>query len=189
MTDEATTTTQRSDARRNREQLISTAATVFAGEGVHAPLDKIARAAGIGNATIYRHFPTRDVLLEAVLHDTYRQLTTLAEQLIAATPAVDAFARWLRAFVGYSQTYLHLPEPVMAAMYDETSALHASCQTMRSVAAGLVVRAQEAGALRDDIDIDDLCAHASGIAWATQRSADSEQVDRMLDVLIAGLRA
>lgn len=188
-TAKATTRPQRSDARRNREQLVSAAVTVFADEGVNAPLDKIARAAGIGNATMYRHFPTRDVLLEAVLHDTHRQLTALAEQLATAEPAVDAVARWLRAFVDYSQTYLHLPEPIMAAMYDEASALHTSCRAMRSVAATLVTRAQDVGTLRDDIDIDDLCAHAGAIAWATQRSPDGEQTTRLLDVLLDGLRA
>ncbi|MCW5830896.1 MAG: TetR/AcrR family transcriptional regulator [Labilithrix sp.] len=179
----------RADARRNRERLVAAAAAVFADEGANAPLDKIARAAGIGNATMYRHFPTRDALLEAVLHDVYRKLIDLAEQLATVTPAIDAVDRWLRAFINYSQSYLYLPEQIIAAAYDETSALHASCEAMRSVASRLIARAQEDGVLRADIDILDLCAHANGIAWATQRSPDREQITRMLAVLLHGLRA
>ncbi|GAA0964851.1 TetR/AcrR family transcriptional regulator [Acrocarpospora macrocephala] len=185
----AVTRPRRADARRNRERLVAAAATVFAEEGANAPLDKIARAAGIGNATMYRHFPTREALLEAVLHDVYRELIALAEQLSTVTPAIDAVDRWLRAFINYSQTYLDLPEPIIAAAYDETSALYASCKAMRSVATRLIGRAQEDGTLRADIDILDLCAQASGIAWATQRSPDREQVTRMLAMLINGLRA
>ena len=179
----------RADARRNRERLVAAAAAVFAEEGANAPLDKIARAAGIGNATMYRHFPTRDALLEAVLHDVYGRLIDLAERLATVTPAIDAVERWLRAFIDYSQSYLYLPEQIVAAAQDETSALYASCEAMRSVAARLIERAQEDGVLRADIDILDLCAHANGIAWATQRSQDREQTTRMLAVVINGLRA
>ncbi|MBX3213601.1 MAG: TetR/AcrR family transcriptional regulator [Labilithrix sp.] len=189
MTAAQTSLPHRADARRNRERLVAAAAAVFADEGANAPLDKIARAAGIGNATMYRHFPTRDALLEAVLHDVYGKLIELAEQLSLATPAIDAVERWLRAFIDYSQSYLHLPEQIVAAGYDETSALHASCEAMRSVATRLIERAQEDGVLRADIDIRDLCAHANGIAWATQRSPDREQTTRMLAVLLNGLRA
>ncbi|WP_432974228.1 TetR/AcrR family transcriptional regulator [Dactylosporangium sp. CA-233914] len=188
-TNTAATPPHRADARRNRERLVAAAATVFAEEGANAPLDKIARTAGIGNATMYRHFPTRDALLEAVLHDVYGELSVLAEQLCTVTPPIDAVARWLRAFIGFSQSYFDLPEPILAAAYDEASALYASCQAMRSVATHLITRAQQDGTLRADIDILDLCAHASGIAWATQRSPDKEQTTRMLAVLMDGLRA
>lgn len=184
----ATPPPQRADARRNRQRLIDAATTVFAREGANAPLDRIARTAGIGNATMYRHFPSREALLEAVLHDAYREMTELAAQLAEVTPALTAVEQWLRAFIGYTQSYLYLPEPLRDALYDESSALFASCRTMREVAGHLVERAQQAGELRPDIDIFDLCVQANGIAWATQLSQDEAQGSRMLDMLINGLR-
>jgi AcrR family transcriptional regulator len=179
----------RADARRNRERLIAVATVVFAEDGVNAPLDRIARSAGIGNATMYRHFPTRDALLAAVLEAVHHELADHAEDLLSVTPAVDGVARWLRAFIDYSQSYLHLPEPIIAASYDETSALYAACAAMRAVAMRLIGQAQAEGALRADIDIMDLCAQALGIAWATQHSPDAGQSDRLLAILMDGLRS
>lgn len=181
---------RRSDARRNHDALVAAAAAVFAEEGVDAPLDKVARRAGIGNATMYRNFPTREALLEAVLHDVHDKLTARAQELLDVTPASDAVAEWLRAFTRYTQSYLGLPEPIMTTMYDEASALAASCQAMRDMAGRLLARAQESGELRADVSALDLCTHALGIAWATQRAPDREQRNaRLLAVLMDGIRA
>lgn len=179
---------RRSDARRNRQRLITAAVAVFGELGAGAPLDQIARRAGIGNATMYRHFPSRDALLEAALHDVYGRLLALAERLTVHSPAIDALEQWLTAFVGYSQSYLDLPEQILVASHDETSALHASCTAMREVAAGLIRRAQTEGDLRTEVDIADVCAQANGIAWAAQHADDPDQAARMLGILLHGLR-
>jgi AcrR family transcriptional regulator len=185
----ASATGRRVDARRNRDRLVAAAAAVFAEEGVDAPLDKVARAAGIGNATMYRNFPTREALIEAVLHDVHEKLAVRAEQLLDVRPASHGVAEWLRVFTEYTQSYLGLPEPIMATMYDETSALSASCRAMVTMAARLLSGAQEAGELRADVTALDLCAHALGIAWATQRAPDKEQQNaRLLAVLMDGIR-
>lgn len=168
---------------------MAAATAVFAEAGVDAPLDNVARRAGVGNATMYRNFPTREALLEAVLHGVHAALARHAEELLSVTPAEQAFFRWLQLFVDYTQSYLGLPEPIMATMRDEESALSASCRAMRATATRLLCRAQDAGEIRRDIDAADVCTHALGIAWATQQVPDSqEQTARLLSVLMDGIR-
>lgn len=182
-------TPRRTDARRNRERLVTAATAVFAEAGVDAPLDSVARRAGVGNATMYRNFPTREALLEAVLQGLHETLARHAAELLTATPAEDAFFRWVQLFVEYTQSYLGLPEPIMATMRDEESALSASCRAMRTTAGRLLRRAQDAGELRRDVDAADVCAHALGIAWSTQQVPDGqEQAARLLSVLMDGMR-
>ena len=185
----ATAHPRRSDARRNRELLVAAAGRVFATQGTGAPLDAVAREAGVGNATMYRNFPTREAMLEAVLADRYQTLAARAEDLSGATPPEAALAAWLSEFVAYTQTFHGLPEPVMATLRDRDSALYASCKTMRTAAARLLTRAQRAGTIRADIDATDLFTHAAGIAWATQRAPhDPHRTQRLLTVMTDGLR-
>lgn len=179
----------RADAARNRELLVAAAKKVFAAEGVDAPLDRVARAAGIGNATMYRNFSTRNDLLEAVLHEVHDDLANRADELLAMEPPFQAVAKWIEAFVDYSQSYLGLPEPIIATTYDETSALGSSCAAMRAGATRLLERAHAAGQLRDGVGILDICALALGIAWATQFSPDDRQKERLLSILLEGIGA
>lgn len=180
---------RRSDGRRNRDSLVSAAMTVFVQQGVDAPLDNIAREAGVGSATMYRYFPTREAILEAVLQETHADLAQHADGLLEVRPEGEAFARWLEVFLDYTQSLLGLPEPLMTALNDEESALYASCEGMRVSATRLLSRAQDAGQVRADVRADDLFAHALGIAWATQHSADKrQQAHRLLAVLVEGIR-
>ncbi|WP_432825289.1 TetR/AcrR family transcriptional regulator [Dactylosporangium sp. CA-092794] len=187
----AATTTggpRRSDARRNRERLVEAAHRVFSAQGIDVPLDAIARDSGVGNATMYRNFPTRDALLEAVLHERLEGLTATAERLMTATPTDTALLDWLREFLTYVQMYRGLPDPVMATMRDSDSPLYASCKQMRDAAAQLLVRAQTAGTVAADIEASDLFAHATGIAWAAQRAPSPGRADRLLAILANGIR-
>ena len=180
---------RRRDARRNRESLVSAAMKVFVSQGVDAPLDDIAREAGVGNATMYRNFPTREAILEAVLEETHAELAHRADELSSMQPEGEAFARWLEVFLDYTQSLLGLPDPLMSALNDETSALYASCEGMRVSATRLLSRAQDAGQVRAEVRADDLFAHALGIAWATQHAADErQQAHRLLAVLLEGIR-
>ncbi|MQY26021.1 TetR/AcrR family transcriptional regulator [Nocardia aurantia] len=181
---------RRTDARRNREALLAAASRVFAAQGASAALDTIAREAGVGNATMYRHFPTRDAMVEAVLAERYRELAAHAEELANAADADAALLDWLTEFVAYNQTFRGLSEIVLATLRDHDSALYASCKAMRANAADLLTRAQRLGTVRDDIDAADLFTHAAGIAWATQYAPteDPGRARRLLRVMTDGLR-
>lgn len=180
---------RRSDALRNRDKLVAAAITVFTSQGVDAPLDAVARQAGVGNATMYRNFATREALLEAVLQETHADLARQADALLDVEPPFAAFERWLEVFLDYTQSLLGLPEPLMAGLNDEKSALYVACATMRESATCLLSRAQDAGQVRHDTQVDDLLAHALGIAWAAQHADDrSRQGKRLLGVLLDGIR-
>src|SRR5580704_6119469 len=92
---------QRSDARRNRDRLVEVAAEAFAANGIDASLEDIARKAEVGVGTLYRHFPNRDALLEAVFRNNVDQLCDQADELLATLPPVEALGAWMKAFVAY----------------------------------------------------------------------------------------
>jgi AcrR family transcriptional regulator len=180
----------RADARRNYERLLNSAKVAFAETGTDVSLDDIARGAGVGNATLYRHFPTRDALLEAVLRELHEVMKTKAPVLLAEPDARAALDVWLTDFVDYSRTFRGLPDSVTASLNDPKSSLYASCREMLETAALLLRRAQSAGSVRMDIDATDLCAQAAGIAWACEKiGADGTREGRLLAMLSDGLRA
>ena len=152
-------------------------------------MDAIAREAGVGNATMYRNFPTKEDILAAVLQGVHEGMGRRAEALLDSHSAGDAFVEWLAEFLEHTQSLLGLPDPVLAAMDDESSALYGSCAKMRASSDELYARAQCAGDLRRDVLVDDVYAHALGIAWATEGSADKrERARRLLAVFVEGLR-
>ncbi|TQS22543.1 TetR/AcrR family transcriptional regulator [Microbispora sp. KK1-11] len=181
----------RADARRNRQVLLDAAVEAFAEHGADTPLDGIAKRAGVANATLYRHFPTREALLEEVLRERIGQLVEGERTLLSREGPADALAVWLREFVAYTKTYQGLPASVLATLRgDPGSPLHGSCATLLGVAARLLERAQRAGQMRCDVDAVDLLTQATGIAWATERGPrDATRSDRLLTVLMDGLRA
>ncbi|WP_439677799.1 TetR/AcrR family transcriptional regulator [Embleya sp. MST-111070] len=179
----------RADARRNYERLLAEARVVFREQGVDASLEELARRAGVGIGTLYRHFPTRDALVEAVVRDRYDGLTARAEALRDADGARDALATWLRLLIEGAGTFRGMSATLMATLADETSELYASCHAMREAGAALLTRAQAVGEVRADIDTDGLFTLAHGIAWAhEQREVDDpERLPRLLDVVVFGL--
>ncbi|MFG1814962.1 TetR/AcrR family transcriptional regulator [Kribbella sp. NPDC049174] len=175
----------RADARRNREQLIEAAREVFAEFGTQAPLDEIARRARIGNATLYRHFPTRDDLLVAVYAEEVQALR--AAGLHAAgldnTVEVDQLFEWLAAFVRHVAEKGDLARSLEPST--RRSELHEEWHAaMVATVGGLVERAQEAGALRADVDPVDLLVLAAGMA-----TAEPVRVKRMLQMVRRGVVA
>jgi AcrR family transcriptional regulator len=178
----------RADAARNRGLLLDAARDAFARHGVTASLDDVARAAGVGPGTLYRHFPTRDELVLAVIDDGLVGIHRLGTALLNKADPLDALRRWLDAFIdqggmfdGLAKT-LASPPPAAA---DEES----SCVLARTVGAALVVRAVDAGLLRCDVDINDVLDLAAAIAWVgEQPSRGPEQRQRLLNVVIDGLR-
>jgi AcrR family transcriptional regulator len=165
----------RADARRNRDQLVATARAVFGELGTRAPLDEIARQARIGNATLYRHFPTRDDLMVAVYAEE-------VAELCAVDDGVDLFD-WLERFVR------HVAEKGDLARSLEPSArrseLHDGWHTAMVEAVGrLVGQAQRDGRLRADVDPVDLLVLSAGMA-----TAEPDRVKRMLQMVRRGVAA
>jgi len=176
---------RRADARRNYELVLAAAREVFDELGVTAPLDEIARRAGVGNATMYRHFPTRRDMVIAVYAEEVTALGELGRTLLADRSPADALFAWLRAFIAHVSTKGELPLAISDDEAGQRSALYREWHaTMHTAAADLLRRAQEAGAIRADLDVADLLASANGIGHA---AADDAQVERLLTIVRNGL--
>ncbi|MFF5171412.1 TetR/AcrR family transcriptional regulator [Micromonospora sp. NPDC000089] len=172
---------KRADARRNYEALIAAAREVFAEAGATASLEEVARRAGVGIGTLYRNFPTRRDLFEALYVEEVRALSQSAGDL-SGLPPWDALVAWLHRFVGYVATKRALAEELV-----HDSEVFRSCRT-EIYAAGepMMRRAQSAGAVRDDIGFDDVIRLISGLTMA--QFPDPAQRDRVLGVALDGLR-
>jgi AcrR family transcriptional regulator len=172
----------RADARRNRAHLVAVATSVFAEEGPEATLNEIARRAGVGPGTLYRHFPTRQELLVAVFKDRVTTLCAKAGTLAVESPPGEALTGWLRALLTHALTDRGLGTTMMSA--GPASGFDCSAM-MRSAAAGLLVTAQQAGAVRPDLEVDDLFELVTGLALAT---GNLDRATRLLSLTLDGLR-
>lgn len=179
---------KRADARRNRERVLVAARAAFAERGADTSLDDIARRAGVGPGTLYRHFPTRQALLEAVCREWVEALRAEARDLLAAPSPGDALAAWLRTVVGHITVYRGLAAALLVSMRDDESALYALCEAMETSGAALLARAQQAGVVHLDADATDVLTLVNAIALATEGTpAGSKQADRLLALVLKGL--
>jgi AcrR family transcriptional regulator len=178
----------RADARRNVGLLIAAAREAFAAEGASAPLDDIARAAGVGSGTLYRHFPTRLALLEAVYRDSVERLCADGERLAATETPAAALVDWLRGFV----TVVSEKRGLAAALSDEGRAqsMFGECHAMINAAgATLLARAKDAGAIRPDVPLDDVLKMAKAFALAAETSPEGPALaSRLIALSMDGLR-
>ncbi|TJZ53157.1 TetR/AcrR family transcriptional regulator [Streptomyces piniterrae] len=180
----------RADARRNYERLLTEARTAFTERGTDTSLEDIARRAGVGIGTLYRHFPNRTALMGAVFQGEVDALMTRARELADAPQPCHALVDWLRAIITHATTYRGLSRTLMAASADDTSGMARCCVPMREAGAALLTRAQEAGAVRRDVSIVDLMQLTNGIALAAEESPDDpELADRLLTLTLTGLKA
>ena len=180
----------RADAQRNYQRLVSAASAAFAEQGADdASLEEIARRAGVGIGTLYRHFPNRQALLEAVYRDQVDLLSGRARQLSESQDPGTALAEWLRALVSFGRTKRSLTSALLATL-DKDSELLSTCSViMRSAATTLLKRAQEDGVVRADADATDLLRLVHAVSMAVEREpADRGQADRMLGLIMDGLR-
>jgi len=176
---------KRADARRNYEKLLAAAAEAFAEQGTDATLEDIAARAGVGIGTLYRHFPTRPDLLEAVYLEEVQGICASAEKYVHLPPW-EALTGWLREFITFAATKRALAEE-MFTYIDRDSEVFKSCaQVIYGAGEPLLKRAQEAGEVRADTDISDVTKMISGIAAI--RASDPEQIDRIVSVALDGLR-
>lgn len=181
---------KRADARRNYGRLVEQAKSAFAEFGADASLDEIARRAGVASGTLYRHFPTRLDLIEAVLAERIAELVDLGRGLLAAEDAFGALFTWSRAALEHGLTYRGLAAAVMSSALDRGSDLVSTWHAeMFEVAAALLARARRSGVVVADADAADVLKMVGAIAWATQDGPDgSARADRLLALLMSGLR-
>jgi AcrR family transcriptional regulator len=181
----------RADARRNRARVLDAARTAFAAEGSSVPLDEIARRAGVGAGTVYRHFPTKEALFEAVVRDRLRQLAEDGRALNGgcADPG-EALFRFIDRLISEAAPKRDLIDALDSTGVDVTAALAGAVGELRAETGRLLARAQQAGVVRGDIDLTDLMALLSGTIQATQRQP-GHRIDprRAIAVLCDGLRA
>jgi AcrR family transcriptional regulator len=176
----------RSDARRNYQRLLAAAASAFAEHGADAPLDDIAKRAGVGSGTLYRHFPTRQALLEAVYRGQVEELCTQADKLLASQSPGEALGNWLGAVAAYATT-----KRGMADVIGKDSEVFQYCRGMlRAACDRLLNGAKQSGEVRADANRDDLFKFVHAISVATEQSPeDPGQAERLIAMLMDGLRA
>jgi AcrR family transcriptional regulator len=178
----------RADAERNRVRLLEAAKAAFADKGSGASLDEIARIAGVGAGTLYRHFPTRDALVAAVYRNETEQLVAAADRLAATHPPVMALREWLLLFVDYIATK-HGMHEVLNSIVGGTSDLYsASTAQVKQAIAELVDRAVASGDIGLDLDSLDLLRALAGVANIGLGPDGERAAKRLVDVLIAGIR-
>jgi len=177
----------RADAKKNYDHLLAVARDVIGEQGADASLRDVARRAGVGLGTLYRHFPTRDALLEALLRTSFDELAVHARQLQASISAEDALLSWLRDFVAFAHKFRGVTSAMMTAIEAPESALHASCVAMKASGAELLARAQAEGVARKDLDGADLYALAAALAWLGDQPLHAPRVDRLFDVIASAI--
>jgi AcrR family transcriptional regulator len=179
----------RADARRNYDRLVSAATVAFTEHGPDTSLEDIARRAGVGIGTLYRHFPSRTALLEASYLTQVESLCALARGLLDEPSPGAAMSTWLRAFAEHNVRYRGLKGLLKAAMQEEGSALTECMAMLRSAAGDVLGRAQQAGAIRPDITVPELLRLVHAIFLTADQTAEgTDQIDRLLSLLLDGLR-
>ncbi len=179
----------RADAQRNRERVLEAAKTVFSAGGPDASLEAVAREAGVGIGTLYRHFPTREALYEAVYRREVEQLSELAEELKSDGAPVEALRKWLRANVEFVATKKGMAAALALAAGGASSELTAfSFERLTKAVGALLHRAAASGEVRTDVSPEDLLRTLVGMCLLHDQPGWQAGVIRMLDVLVDGLR-
>jgi len=179
----------RSDARRNREKLLEVATAAFAAaEGRPVSLESIARDAGVGIGTLYRHFPTRQALFEAVYRREVDQLAELAQALRGKEQPVEALRRWLRANVEFVATKKGMSTALALAAHSSSELVAYSFEHLSMALGSLLEQAVAAGEIRTDVSAEDLLRALVGMCYLHDQPAWQARVLRLVDVLVDGLR-
>ena len=179
----------RSDGQRNREHLLNVAKTAFTAGEIDIPLDEVARRAGVGIGTLYRHFPSRDALIEAVYRVELDRLADAAPVLATQHPPVEALRAWMRLFVDYIAAK-QVIAPALNGLVGGTSALYAqSGIVLQGAIDTLVAAAVASGDLNAEIEPLDLLRALAGVSNFSAGPGWETSAKRLVDILIAGSRA
>jgi len=183
-----TTRKPRADAVRNRERVLEAAKVVFSAGGPDASLEAVARTAGVGIGALYRHFPTREALFEAVYRREVQQLADLAEELKQEEHPVDALRHWMRSNVKFVATKKGMSVALALAAYKNSKLFSYSFDRLTRAVGGLLDRAIATGEIRDDISPEDLLRALIGMCYMHDQPGWQTSVLRLVDVFIDGLR-
>src|SRR5215831_1808539 len=177
---------KRADARRNYERLLTAATASFAEHGADdVSLEEIARRAGVGIGTLYRHFPTRQALLEAVYRDQVEALRARADELLGSVPPAEALALWLRDLLDFSRTKRMLTSALLTTLNKDSELMSSCSGIVRGAATDVLSRGQQAGVVRPDADPADLMRLVHAISMTTEwAGGDHEQADRLLALVL-----
>lgn len=178
----------RADAERNRVRLLETAKAAFAEKGSGASLDEIARVAGVGAGTLYRHFPTRDALVAAVYRNETELLVAAAGRLAETHPPVTALREWLLLFVDYIATKHGMSELLNSIVGGTSELYSASAAQMKQAISRLVDRAVASGDIHLNLDPFDLLRALAGVANIGLGPDGERAAKNLVDILIAGIR-
>ena len=179
----------RADAQRNYDRIVEVAREVFREQGYDASLDEIAKRAGVGPGTLYRHFPNRDALLDAILQSWVTRVDEAAEKALAheGTPR-DLLVAWFEEYVRLISLHKGGPAKITSAMGDPDSPILTKCQVLASANDRVVERLREDGALRDGVETLQVCRLVGGVATvADQSDLDEAAVRPLLEVVADGL--
>src|SRR5947209_9175177 len=178
----------RADAQRNYASLLNTARIAVSERGADIVLEDVARSAGVAIGTLYRHFPTRQDLLEAVFLDETNELRARAEALASAPVPFDALLSWLRLQMDFAAFGRSMGAVIMAAKQVPGTRIYEANKAMHEAGAVLLQRAQAAGEIRQDVHMLDVIRLVYGIALVNEHASDPDGANRMLDLVIPGIR-
>ncbi|MGW4566434.1 TetR/AcrR family transcriptional regulator [Streptomyces sp. NPDC004561] len=178
----------RADARRNREKILTAAGRVFTTEGLDVHLERIAKEAGVGSATLYRNFPTREALVEAVYRNEVARLCDAAPALLAQKPPVDALRAWTRLFLDYVTAKYGMIDALRAIATSGSNPYGHSREMIQAAIASLMDACAAAGMIRTDIRPSDIGAALEGIALTSAGAEHRQQAERLLDLTLDGLK-
>jgi AcrR family transcriptional regulator len=176
--------TLRADAARNRQKLLTAASELFAEAGPDVSLEAIAKRAGVGIGTLYRHFPTREALLEAAYRNEVELVCAAAEELLAEHPPAVALAEWMDRYVGYMAAKRGMKDALQSLVASNSDLFAESRTRLVAAISALLEAGAKAGSLRPDADAEDVL-RAMGAVWNT---TDEDQARRVLGLLMDGLR-
>ncbi|MET8156546.1 helix-turn-helix domain-containing protein [Sphaerisporangium sp. NPDC005289] len=178
----------RADAQRNRDRLLSAAVRAFAHDGPDVTLDAIAKDAGVGIGTLYRHFPTREALVEAAYRNELARLCDAVPGLLAALPPAGAMRDWMDRFLDYMTTKRGMAEALRAVIASGGDPYAHSRDRLVGAVEALLRAGAEAGTLRGDVAPADVLTALSGVTLAAGAPAQRDQAGRLLDLLLDALR-
>jgi AcrR family transcriptional regulator len=178
----------RADARRNREKVLMAARAAVTEGGCDVSLEDVARQAGVGIGTLYRHFPNRQALLEAAFLDQANELRTAAEERADDTDAWAALTGWLRLQLEFGAWGHSAGAAVMAAKQAEGTEIFTACQAMKGAGMVLFARAKAAGSVKPDVDFIDVLRMMHAIVMVNEAAPDPERVGRMFELVVGGMR-
>lgn len=177
----------RADAKKNRNQILTVARDVVAEHGAEASMRDIARRAGVGLATLLRHFSTREALFEALLCTHLDTLTQKADELERSASADEALLTWFRELVAFTRSYRGVVAMMASAHDNPESALYASCAAVHSAGARLLLRAQDEGTARADMTGDDLFALITALGWTVDQPSFAARADHLVKLMTSAI--